>query len=148
LGLSYKPFSHVIEESHSTKLVGRLLALGARVTAYDPLAGPAAREEFGESVRIADTAAECLLGAEIVLLTTPDPIFRTLTRAELGCADQGAVLLDVWRVLDADLVTSSGLRYVATGQSSDDALNATRLVALLTKVSSRRNGSPVMEQVK
>lgn len=130
LGLSYKPLSHVIEQSHSTKIIRRLLNLGARITAYDPLAGPAARAEFGESVRIADSTVDCLNDAEIVLVTTPDPIFRALTREQLGCAGRGAVLLDVWRMLDPELVASSGLRYMATGQSSEDALNATRLIAL------------------
>jgi UDPglucose 6-dehydrogenase len=130
LGLSYKPLSHVIEHSHSTKIIRKLRKLGARVTAYDPLAGPAARAEFGKSVLIADTTAECLDGAEIVLVTTPDPAFRTLTREELECAGRGAVFLDVWRMLDADLVASCGLRYMATGQSSENVLNATRLVAL------------------
>jgi len=143
LGLSYKPFSHVIEQSHSTKIISRLLDLRARVTAYDPLAGAVAREEFGSSVRIADSAAECLEGAEIVLVTTPDPAFRTLTSDELGSAEQGAIFLDVWRMLDADLVTSCGLRYMATGQSNDDASNATRVAALLANVSSRSNGSPL-----
>jgi UDPglucose 6-dehydrogenase len=130
LGLSYKPLSHVVEQSHSVKIIRRLLDLGVRVTAYDPLAGPAARAEFGDSVRITNTIADCLTGAEIVLLTTPDPAFRTLTSEELECAGQGAVLFDVWRMLDADLVSSCGLRYVATGQSNEDVVNATRLVAL------------------
>jgi UDPglucose 6-dehydrogenase len=130
LGLSYKPLSHVIEQSHSTKIIRRLLNLDARVTAYDPLAGPPARAEFGESVRITDTAAECLAGAEIVLVTTPDPVFRELTRDELESTGRGAVLLDVWRMLDADMVASCGLRYMATGKSSEDVLNTTRLVAL------------------
>jgi UDPglucose 6-dehydrogenase len=129
-GLSYKPLSHVIEQSHSVKIIRRLLSLGARVTAYDPLAGPAARQEFGESVRVANTAAECLDGAEVVILTTPDPAFRNLTKEELGGAGQGAVFLDVWRMMDADLVSSCGLRYIATGKSSEDVLNATRLLAL------------------
>jgi UDPglucose 6-dehydrogenase len=141
LGLSYKPFSHVIEQSHSTKLVSRLLDLGARVAAYDPLAGPAARAEFGDSVRITNTAAECLLGADVVLLTTPDPAFRALTKEELGCTAPNALFLDVWRMLDADLVTSCGLRYVATGQSNEDDANATRLAELLAKLGSHRNGS-------
>jgi len=143
LGLSYKPFSHVIEQSHSTKLISRLLDLRARVTAYDPLAGPAAHEEFGNSIRIADTTAECLDGAEIVLVTTPDPAFRNLTSDELESADNGAILLDVWRMLDPGLVASCGLRYMATGQSNDDGSNATRLVGLLTNVSSHRNGAPL-----
>ncbi|MBP1819423.1 UDP-glucose/GDP-mannose dehydrogenase family protein [Mycobacterium sp. OAE908] len=130
LGLSYKPLSHVIEQSHSTKIVRRLLNLGVRVTAYDPLAGEAARAEFGESVRIAETITDCVEDAEIILLTTPDQVFRALTREELGRAARGAVFLDVWRLLDPDLVTSSGLRYMATGRSSQDALNASRLGAL------------------
>jgi UDPglucose 6-dehydrogenase len=139
LGLAYKPLSHVIEQSHSAKIIRRLLGLGARVTAYDPLAGPAAREEFGDAVRVANTTAECLRGAEIVLLTTPDPAFRTLTREELGRAGPGAVLLDVWRMLDADLVSSCGLRYIATGQSSEDVVNATRLVELWSNLQHVRN---------
>jgi UDPglucose 6-dehydrogenase len=130
LGLSYKPLSHVIEQSHSTKIIRRLLHSEAKVAAYDPLAGPSTRTEFGESVRITDTTDECLQGAEIVILTTPDPAFRALTRDQLELPARGAVFLDIWRLLDADLVASCGLRYMATGQSSEDALNATRLAAL------------------
>jgi UDPglucose 6-dehydrogenase len=130
LGISYKPFSHVIEQSHSVKIIHRLLTLGACVTAYDPLAAPATRDEFGESVRIADSTGECLDGAEIVLVTTADPAFRDLTRAELGRVERGAVVLDIWRTLDADLVSSCSLRYMATGRSSEDGLNASRLDAL------------------
>jgi len=63
-------------------------------------------------------------------LTTPDPVFRALTRDELVRAGRGAIFLDVWRMMDPNLVASCGLRYMATGQSSEDALNATRLGAL------------------
>lgn len=139
LGLSYKPLSHVIEQSHSAKIVRRLLELGARVTAYDPLAGPAAHAEFGDSVSIATTAAECLRGAEIVLVTTPDPAFRDLTKEDLGCVGHGAVFLDVWRILNPDLVSACGLRYIATGQSSDDVSNATRLLELWSTSQKVRN---------
>lgn len=144
LGLSYKPLSHVIEQSHSTKIVGRLVELGARVTAYDPLAGLATAQEFGDSVHIAESPADCMDGAEIVLLTTPDPVFRELTSEELGRANPGAIFLDVWRLLDAGAVTGCGLRYMATGRSNDDASNATRLVTLLEKASLHTNGSRVV----
>jgi UDPglucose 6-dehydrogenase len=143
LGLAYKPLSHVIEQSHSAKMVRKLLGLGARVTAYDPLAGRAAHAEFGDSVSIANTTAECLQGAEIVLLTTPDPAFGELTRQDLGRASQGAVFLDVWRILDSELVSDCGLRYIATGRSSDDLLNATRLLELWSSSQQVRNNDEI-----
>jgi UDPglucose 6-dehydrogenase len=48
LGLAYKPFSHVVEESQSIYLAKALSKIGARVVAYDPLAGEMARAELKE----------------------------------------------------------------------------------------------------
>ena len=60
LGLAYKPNSHVIEESQGIFLARALSKAGARVVAYDPLAGAAARDALLYSAVVLDSAAACL----------------------------------------------------------------------------------------
>ena len=58
-------------------LVKAFLEHGARVLAYDPLAGRT-RESRARSGRalILDNARDCLRDADVVLIATPDPEFR------------------------------------------------------------------------
>src|SRR5215471_4138008 len=60
LGLAYKPASHVIEESQAIMMAKTFLEHGARVLAYDPLAGEAANFELGGRGLILDNPCDCL----------------------------------------------------------------------------------------
>jgi UDP-glucose 6-dehydrogenase len=48
LGLSYKPFSNVVEESQALYLAERLVENGLRVVVYDPLAMENASRTLGQ----------------------------------------------------------------------------------------------------
>ena len=130
LGLTYKPFSHVIEESQAIYLAKSLSRAGARVVAYDPLAGDIARAELRDQAVILDSVADCLAQAEVVLITTPDPAFRTLTAADCGRKQSPVTVIDFWRILDKELAGQPNVRYVPIGRSVDDAANGVRLAAL------------------
>lgn len=129
LGLAYKPFSHVIEESQGIYLVKALSRAGARVVAYDPLAGEMARAELGDQAVILDSVAECLAQADLVLITTPDPAFRTLTAKDLGNKSKVTVV-DFWRILGKQLIGRPNIHYVPIGCSVDDEKNAARLAEM------------------
>jgi UDPglucose 6-dehydrogenase len=128
LGLAYKPYSHVTEESQGVYLAKALSKAGARVVAFDPLANEMARAELRDQAVILDSAADCLEQAEVVLITTPDPAFRALTAADFG--KSRVTVLDFWRILDKELAGQPNVRYIPTGRSVDDAANAARLAEL------------------
>jgi UDPglucose 6-dehydrogenase len=128
LGLAYKPFSHVIEESQGVLLAKAISEMGARVLCYDPLAADQARAELAYSALILDSLEDCLSQASYVLITTPDPVFKSL-RAE-DFTFRPVTVVDFWRLLDCQLKGHAGITYVPWGRSVDDGENAARLSAL------------------
>lgn len=129
LGLAYKPHSHVIEESQGVALAWALFKAGARVVAYDPLAGEMARAEFRGQILVLDSLADCLAQAEMVLITTPDPVFQALEASDFNQKSMVTVV-DFWRILDTKLYGQPNIRYIPVGRSIDDVTNAARLEEL------------------
>lgn len=130
LGLAYKPFSHVVEESQGIYLAKALSKIGARVVAYDPLAGETARAELRDQAVILDSLEDCLAQAEVVLITTPDPVFQALTATDFEGKNLRMIVVDCWRILDKELAGHPNIRYIPIGRSVDEEANATRLAEL------------------
>jgi len=127
LGLAYKPFSHVVEESQGVYLANTLSQAGARVVAYDPLAGESANAELKGKVLILDSAKKCLEQAEVILITTADPEFQTLTYADFNPEFSKITVIDFWRILRGELQNRPNIEYVPVGCSTNDEENAARL---------------------
>lgn len=130
LGLAYKPFSHVVEESQGVYLCKALSSAGARVVAWDPLANDMARAELRDHAVILDSMAECLAQAEVVLVTTPDPAFQSLDADAFPSTEVPVTVVDFWRTLDERLSGKANIRYIPIGRSVDDDANSARLAAL------------------
>ncbi len=130
LGLAYKPYSHVIEESQGIALAWALFRAGARVVAYDPLAGEAARNEFRGQILVLDSLADCLAQAEVVLITTPYPAFQALEAADFGNQGTPVTVIDFWRILDRKLAGQPHIRYIPIGRCIDDEATAEFLARL------------------
>lgn len=127
LGLAYKPFSHVIEESQGMYLAKALSKHGARVVAHDPLASSMASQELKDQGLVLNSLEDCLSQALTVVVTTPDPIYLALTSKDFRA---GTTVVDCWRGLAANLANQSTIRYIPLGRSVDDAANNARLAAL------------------
>jgi len=118
LGLAYKPSSHVIEESQAMMMAKAFLERGARVLAYDPLAGEAANLELGGRALIMDNARDCLRDADLVLIATPDPEFKTITVADFRRGGRPVLVMDFWRILSDQLSGAEGIEYVPYGRGA------------------------------
>lgn len=120
LGLSYKPHSHVIEESQGITLTKLISKLGLRVLAFDPMATEEAREELHGHGIIISSISECIEQADVVIITTPDPAF-----SELGSNDfpNTVTIIDFWRILDKRLRKAPNVRYIPIGQSINNDSN-------------------------
>jgi UDPglucose 6-dehydrogenase len=123
LGLAYKPGSHVVEESQGIYLARLLAGLGVRVLGYDPLANEMARVELQDQALILESLEECISQADMVLITTPDPIFRSLTAADFD-ENSSVIVVDFWRILEKELAGRENIRYIPVGRSLDDEANA------------------------
>jgi UDPglucose 6-dehydrogenase len=113
LGLSFKGGVDDIRETRALPLVIELLARGANVVAFDPMA----MESFIKimpTIRYARTAAECLDGADGCIIQADWPEFRKLGKREFSKMKR-AVIVDGRRCLDPELVKAAGARYLGVG---------------------------------
>jgi UDPglucose 6-dehydrogenase len=125
LGLAYKPFSNVIEESQGIELARALSDAGARVIGYDTLAAETARVALADYALVLNSLADCLEQADVVLVTTPDPAFISLKRSDFR--RNPVTVVDFWRILDRELSAAPGICYIPIGHSIDNEANAARL---------------------
>jgi UDPglucose 6-dehydrogenase len=116
LGLAYKPFSHVIEESQAIMIVKAFLEHGARVLAYDPLARDSANVALGGRALIMDNPCDCLRDADVALIATPDPEFKRLTARDFRRDGKPVIVVDFWRILSDQLSGVEGIEYVPHGR--------------------------------
>lgn len=130
LGLSYKPFSHVTEESQGVYIAQHLSKNGVRILAYDPMSKEMPLEELRSSIVVLDSLEECLKQAEAVLITTPDPAFKDLDAASFKNEWAEVLVFDFWRILMDKLQDQPGIKYIGVGTSGDDAANTARLKSL------------------
>ncbi len=119
LGLAYKPFSHVVEESHSIKLALALADAGIRVTAYDPLARETARLELKDKAVVLDDLSNCINSADLVVVATPDPVFAELSAEDFPALDPKVTVYDCWRLLAPKLERAEHIRYLALGRAEE-----------------------------
>ena len=69
--MAFKPDTDDVRESPAFPIIERLLAEGATVTAYDPVATEPARRALGaKPVRYAESLASALTEADVVVLVT------------------------------------------------------------------------------
>src|SRR5437867_4185369 len=127
LGLSYKPFSHVTEESQGVYIAEQLSSHGARVVAFDPMSSEMNLEEIRRHIVVLDSIGACLKQAEAVIIATPDPAFKELQLDDFKNEWAKVLVVDFWRLLQTKLVDVAHINYVAVGKSEDDARNTERL---------------------
>ena len=99
LGLALKPGTDDMRESPSIPVIEMLLAGGAKVQAFDPVAMPEAKKVFNGRVSYADSLPEAVDGADGVLLVTRWPEFKELP-AVLAARNATAALVDGRRLID------------------------------------------------
>jgi len=69
-GLSFKPQTDDMREAPSVVIINKLLAAGANVKAYDPIAMEEAKHQLGDTITYAEDQYEALIDADCLLLIT------------------------------------------------------------------------------
>jgi UDPglucose 6-dehydrogenase len=115
LGLSFKPHTNDMRESPSLVLAPRLLAEGAIVRAWDPVAGEEASELLG-GVEVAETLLDAVEGADAALIVTEWPELRKLACSEVRDAMRTPLIVDGRNLLDPAAVRAAGFAYEAIGR--------------------------------
>jgi UDPglucose 6-dehydrogenase len=123
LGLAFKPNTDDMREASSLVLSARLIADGANVRAYDPVAEDEARKLI-HNVTFAGSAMDCVDGADAVVLVTEWPEFADLDLNELRERMRGNLVVDGRNFLDPVLAQRAGLKYEGIGRPALPALES------------------------
>ncbi len=116
LGLSFKPGTDDMRDAPSLVLAGRLLAEGADVSAWDPVADGRA---LLHGVDIAGSALDALDGADAAVLVTEWPQLRELDWVEAAARMRNRLVVDGRNVLDAAELRALGFEYEGIGRSGE-----------------------------
>jgi UDPglucose 6-dehydrogenase len=116
LGLAFKPETDDMREAPSLPLIGGLLAAGAAVTSFDPVAMEVAKSVLPEGVAFAPDMAAALAGADALVLVTEWNEFRSLGPQRLAQSMQGRVVVDLRNVFDPVAMREAGFTYVGIGR--------------------------------
>jgi len=119
-GLSFKPNTDDMREAPSRTLIDELLARGAQVSAYDPIAIDAARALYANAsgLAFAPSAMEACEGADALAIVTEWRQFRSPNFMELKAKLKHGVIFDGRNLYEPSMVASSGLEYVAIGRNA------------------------------
>jgi len=117
-GLAFKPNTDDMREAPSLALIADLLAAGATVTAYDPVAMDEARRVLGEEprVRYAGSPNEALSGADALIIVTEWKEFRSPDFDLIKASLKQPLIVDGRNLYDPKLVRGMGLEYLAIGR--------------------------------
>jgi UDPglucose 6-dehydrogenase len=115
LGLAFKPDTDDMRGASSLVLAARLLAEGAIVTAYDPVAEEQARALMPQ-LGYCEDAFATIADADAVVLVTEWRQFVELDWAAVAEAMKGTLVVDGRNALDPDAVRAAGLLYEGIGR--------------------------------
>jgi UDPglucose 6-dehydrogenase len=117
-GLAFKANTDDMREASSRTLIADLLAAGATVSAYDPVAGEGARKLFANygGVRIADSAMAALQGSDALAIVTEWREFRSPDFAAMRSTLRQPLIFDGRNLYDPAMVRAQGFEYFPIGR--------------------------------
>ena len=131
LGLSFKPNTDDMREAPSITVVKQLLASGADVKAYDPIAMDEAKEIFDDNIEYCNGAYDAIEDTEAVLLVTEWSEFQNLDLAKVKRLLNKPIFIDGRNCYDLEEMGEAGFIYHSVGRPSISAhdVAATKEVA-------------------
>jgi UDPglucose 6-dehydrogenase len=115
LGLSFKPNTDDMRDAPSLVLASRLLAEGADVRAYDPVAKP---HELLRGVTLCSSTLDAVEGADAAVIVTEWDEFRSVASPEIRDAMRRPLIIDGRNLLDPEATRAAGFDYEGIGRAS------------------------------
>lgn len=115
-GLSFKPNTDDMREAPSIVIIDQLLAAGAQVKAYDPIAMKEAKEHYiGDKITYCDDAYEACVDADALLLVTEWSEFRIPSWNVLGKLLKNKLVFDGRNIYDPVYLNELGFTHYGIG---------------------------------
>ena len=117
-GLSFKPNTDDMREAPSRVVINGLLARGASITAYDPVAMDEARKIFANepAVRFATSTVGALDGADALIIVTEWKEFRSPDFDDMKKRLKSPVVFDGRNLYDPMVMREAGIEYFSMGR--------------------------------
>ena len=112
LGLAFKPNTDDMREAPSRVIAYRLLAEGAEVRAWDPVARP----DDLAGVELSNSVLEAVRGADAAVIVTEWPELREIATDELRDVMATPLIIDGRNLLDPVAAQAAGFRYEGIGR--------------------------------
>ncbi len=116
LGLAFKPNTNSVAGSSSVRLAQNLIAKGARVRAYDPVALKEAKLQLNGSVHYCESAYAAAEGVDALVVGTGWPEFRGLDFDRIKQLLKRPLIVDTKNLLDSVRLRAMGFEYVGVGR--------------------------------
>jgi UDPglucose 6-dehydrogenase len=118
-GLAFKPNTDDMREAPSRVLIEELLANGATVNAYDPVAMPAAKREFSglAGIGYAESPLAALEGADALAVVTEWQEFRSPDFQTIRARLKTPAIFDGRNLYDPNELKRFGLEYYPIGRT-------------------------------
>jgi len=117
LGLAFKPDTDDLRDAPSLHIAERLMQMGARVKAYDPVAMPACREQRPDlRIRFCDSPHDLAVEADALVLVTEWQEFRELDLPALARVMTRPILVDGRNLFSPAAARAAGFEYAGVGR--------------------------------
>lgn len=114
-GLSFKPKTDDMREAPSLVIIEKLLSMGAKVQAHDPVAMNEAKHLLKDSITFCNKQEDTLTNADALLIVTEWPEFRSPDFNEIKSKLNEAVIFDGRNIYDAVELKEMGFAYYGIG---------------------------------
>ncbi|MEM9678865.1 MAG: UDP-glucose/GDP-mannose dehydrogenase family protein [Bacteroidota bacterium] len=114
-GLSFKPQTDDMREAPALQIIKELLAAGAKVKAYDPVAIEEAKHHFGNAITYCEDQYETLIDADCLAVLTEWSEFRVPNLKVMKCLLNDPIVFDGRNIYDKDEMHALGYQYSCIG---------------------------------
>jgi UDPglucose 6-dehydrogenase len=115
-GLAFKPNTDDIREAPALVIMDELLALGAKVRAFDPEAMGHVKAIYGDRITLCDTMYSAIEGADCLAIMTEWSEFRTPDFERIAATLREKAIFDGRNLYDTEQMKDLGFQYVSIGR--------------------------------
>lgn len=123
LGLAFKPNTDDMREAKSLDIIADLLACGAKIKAYDPIAMENTKSIFPQ-ISYCANAYEVAAGVDALVIVTEWNEFKQLNFERLAAIMARALILDGRNLYDPEHMRRVGFEYHSVGRASIAPVNS------------------------
>lgn len=116
LGLAFKPDTDDMREAPALVVIEKLLAAGAEVQVFDPVAIPECKRRIGDKVSYRENLYECVDGADAIALMTEWRQFRLPSWNVVKKVMRGNVIVDGRNIYNRKELEELGFIYTRIGE--------------------------------